>query len=68
VPSQRFRMRADLAPGSTIGPVNAALLGVRTVDVGVPMLAMHSARECSGSYDHDYMIEALKAFYGSYSS
>jgi aspartyl aminopeptidase len=68
VPSQRFRMRADLAPGSTIGPVNAALLGVRTVDVGVPMLAMHSARECSGSYDHDYMIDALKAFYDSYAS
>ncbi|HAE23440.1 MAG TPA: M18 family aminopeptidase [Spirochaetaceae bacterium] len=68
VPSQRFRMRADLAPGSTIGPVNAALLGVRTVDVGVPMLAMHSVRECSGSYDHDYMIRALKAFYDSYAS
>jgi len=68
VPSQRFRMRADLAPGSTIGPINAALLGVRTVDVGVPMLAMHSTRECSGSYDHDFMISALKAFYDSYSS
>ena len=63
VPCQRFRMRADLMPGSTIGPVNAALLGMRTVDVGVPMLAMHAARETAGAYDHDYMIAALKAFY-----
>lgn len=63
VPCQRFRMRADLMPGSTIGPVNAALLGLRTVDVGVPMLAMHAARETAGAYDHDYMIAALKTFY-----
>jgi aspartyl aminopeptidase len=65
VPCQRFRMRADLAPGTTIGPISAALLGVRTVDVGVPMLAMHSARETAGAYDHDYLIAALKAFYGA---
>jgi len=63
VPCQRFRMRADLAPGTTIGPISSALLGVRTVDVGVPMLAMHSARETAGSYDHDYMIRALSGFY-----
>jgi len=65
VPCQRFRMRADLAPGSTIGPVSSALLGVRTVDVGVPMLAMHSVRETAGAYDHDSMIAALSAFYAS---
>ena len=63
VPCQRFRMRADLAPGTTIGPISAALLGVRTVDVGVPMLAMHSARETAGTFDHDYMIAALREFY-----
>ncbi len=65
VPCQRFRMRADLAPGTTIGPISSALLGVRTVDVGVPMLAMHSARETAGSFDHDHMITALRAFYAS---
>jgi aspartyl aminopeptidase len=63
VPYQRFRMRADLTPGSTIGPVSSALLGVRTVDVGMPMLAMHSARETAGSKDHAMMIGTLKAFY-----
>ena len=65
VPCQRFRMRADLAPGTTIGPISAALLGVRTVDIGGPMLAMHSARETAGAYDHDYMIAALRNFYGA---
>jgi len=65
VPCQRFRMRADLAPGTTIGPISSALLGVRTVDVGVPMLAMHSARETAGSYDHDYMIAALGGLYAA---
>ncbi|PKL24495.1 MAG: M18 family aminopeptidase [Spirochaetae bacterium HGW-Spirochaetae-3] len=65
VPCQRFRMRADLAPGTTIGPISSAMLGVRTVDVGVPMLAMHSCRETAGAYDHDYMISALRALYAS---
>lgn len=65
VPCQRFRMRADLVPGTTIGPISSTHLGVRTVDVGVPMLAMHSARETAGSYDHDYMIRALSGFYAA---
>lgn len=65
LPCQSFRMRADLSPGTTIGPISSALLGVRTVDVGVPMLAMHSVRETAGSYDHDHMIGALRAFYAA---
>ncbi len=63
VKSQRFRMRADLPAGTTIGPISAALMGVRTVDVGVPMLAMHSAREICGAYDHDSMVSMLKTFF-----
>jgi aspartyl aminopeptidase len=63
VPFQRFRMRADLPAGTTIGPISASLMGVRTVDVGVPMLAMHSARETAGAYDHDSMTSMLKTFF-----
>ena len=51
VPLQRFAMRSDLPCGSTIGPLTAAQLGITTVDVGMPQLAMHAAREYAGSHD-----------------
>lgn len=63
VPIQTYNHRTDLACGSTIGPIISAKLGVRTVDVGSPMWAMHSCRESAGVLDHEYMIKALTAFY-----
>ncbi|MEQ1629009.1 MAG: M18 family aminopeptidase, partial [Gallionella sp.] len=65
VPCQQYAHRADLGCGSTIGPIVAAQLGIASVDVGSPMWAMHSARESAGALDHAYMIEAMKAAYGS---
>ncbi len=59
---QYFVVRSDLACGSTIGPITAARLGVRTVDVGNPMLSMHSCREMAGAADVAPMIQVLKAF------
>lgn len=56
---QRFVSRSDLPCGTTIGPISAALLGVRAVDVGNPMLAMHSCRETAASADVAPMIRAL---------
>jgi aspartyl aminopeptidase len=60
---QHFVTRSDLACGSTIGPISAARLGVRTVDVGNPMLSMHSAREMAGTADVAPMIDVLCRYY-----
>jgi len=62
VPYQRFVNRTDLRCGSTIGPATSALLGVSTADVGIPQLAMHSARETAGAHDPPKFVAALKAF------
>jgi aspartyl aminopeptidase len=62
VPFQKWVMRSDLACGSTIGPLTAQNLGMPTVDVGNPQLAMHSARELAGSHDPDFLLGALVAF------
>jgi aspartyl aminopeptidase len=58
---QRFVVRSDLPCGSTIGPITAAELGVPTVDVGAPMLSMHSCREMCGTLDVHLTMEAFKA-------
>lgn len=64
VPVQHYVHRTDLACGSTIGPIASTLLGIRTVDVGNPMLSMHSIRELGGSKDPAMMTKVLRAFYG----
>lgn len=51
LPVQWFVTRSDLACGSTIGPLTAAALGIPTIDLGAPQLAMHSARELCGADD-----------------
>jgi aspartyl aminopeptidase len=63
VPYQRYSHRCDLPCGSTIGPITSAKLGIRSVDVGNPMWAMHSIRESAGIFDHDYMTRVLKRFF-----
>jgi aspartyl aminopeptidase len=60
---QHFVVRSDLGCGSTIGPISAARVGIRTVDVGSPMLSMHSCRELAGTADVDPMIRVLGALF-----
>ena len=59
VPVQSFVTRSDLGCGSTIGPITAAELGIATVDVGLPQLAMHSIRELCAVDDVAAMVTAL---------
>ncbi len=63
VPYQKMTNRSDMRSGSTIGPMTSAALGIKSVDIGNPMWAMHSTRETGGTLDHIYVIKAFKEFY-----
>jgi len=63
VPVQTFVVRSDMGCGSTIGPITANALGVRTVDVGVPTFAMHSIRELAGRKDAFYLYSVLQLYF-----
>jgi len=63
VPCQRFVNHSDVAGGSTLGNILASSLPLRGVDMGNPILAMHSARETGSTYDHVACIKAFTQFY-----
>jgi aspartyl aminopeptidase len=66
VEPQHFVSRNDIGCGSTIGPIAAAGLGLRAVDVGGPMLSMHSCREMAASADVPVMISVLTALFDDF--
>ena len=62
---QSFVVRSDLGCGSTIGPITATEIGIKTLDIGVPTFAMHSIRELCGDKDSWYLYELIKIFFSS---
>ncbi len=63
VPVQTFVARTDMGCGSTIGPVVASEVGVKTIDVGAPTFGMHSIRELAGASDGWYLYKAVVEFF-----
>ena len=62
VPYQIFVNRSDVRGGGTLGSVASTLLPVKTVDIGIPLLAMHSARELMGAADMRSLADAVRYF------
>ena len=60
---QKFVNHSDQVGGSTLGNIASAMIPVRTVDMGVPLLAMHSSRELIGVKDQKSLADFLKAYY-----
>lgn len=60
---KKFANRSDIPGGSTLGSLASSQLPMKTVDMGVPMLAMHSARETMGVNDQENLCKLMKAFF-----
>lgn len=67
LPIQDFVVRNDMPCGSTIGPILASGVGIRTVDVGAPQLSMHSIREMCAVDDVNHSYEHFKAYFQEFS-
>ncbi len=65
IPLQSYMNRADLPGGSTVGSMASALFAMPAADIGVPILAMHSAKELMGCSDHDAFVRLVTAFFSA---
>lgn len=63
IPYTKYFNRSDGTSGGTLGSIASAMVPVPTVDVGIPILAMHSARELMGVEDESALSEMIKAYY-----
>ena len=63
VPCQKFVNRSDVKGGTTIGPMSAADLSIPVIDMGAPLIGMHSIRELAAVKDNEYTVKAFTEFY-----
>lgn len=63
IPYQKFYNRSDVKGGSTLGAIINSILPIPTQDIGIPMLAMHSARETCGVKDQEALVKTLTAYF-----
>ena len=64
VPYKKFSNRSDIRGGSTLGSISSCLLTMPTADVGIPILAMHSAREVMAVKDQEALVKMACSFFG----
>ena len=60
---KKFVNNSDMPGGGTLGPIISSHLPMYTVDIGVPILAMHSARELMGAADQEELVKLITAFF-----
>lgn len=60
---KKFLKHSDNVGGGTLGSIASAMLPVRTADIGVPLLAMHSSCETMGVKDYEALVDYMTAFY-----
>lgn len=65
VPCQTFVNRSDMRGGTTIGPITAGKLNIPVIDMGAPLLSMHSIRELASVKDNEYTIKAFTEFFNN---
>ncbi len=65
VPYQKFVNRSDMPCGGTLGSISSSWLPTLTVDIGIPLLAMHSSRELMGTHDQEAINKLIAAFFSA---
>ncbi len=68
IPVQDFVARNDTPRGSSLGPIISSRSGIRTVDIGIAQLSMHSIREVCGVKDIQYTVDLFKNLFEQYSA
>lgn len=63
IPYQKYACRSDGTTGSTLGTIANKYIPMRAVDIGVPILAMHSSRELMGVKDQTYLEKLVKSYF-----